>query len=92
MSALVFDTLDFADREENMQSVLDKIKDKGYVEIQDGVYLTDKENLTQEQYNWNYSDEAKNLDLTAHCFWIITDDGIIDGFDTIEDALQSIEA
>ena len=52
-----------------------------------GVYLWTKENLQEEQKGWNDEDEMKDRDFSLYPYWITTNDGQIEGFRTIEEAL-----
>lgn len=77
---------------QTLAQVKKDILDSGFSEIQEGVYLTSKATLIEEQKSWDAYDEAKNYDFSSHDFWITTDNGIKPlGFDYIVEALEELK-
>lgn len=64
---------------------LEQLKDEGWIEVVDGGYLQTQENIISDQKAWDEMDEAKKMDLTEYPIWMTTDDGHIDGYNSLEE-------
>lgn len=56
------------------RDILKELESKEYVEIAEGFYLQSKENLTEQQKNWDLNDSVKNIDFSQADFWIVSND------------------
>lgn len=74
-----------------MEVILKALEEKGFIEIQPGVFLATREDIMADQATWSEEDEAKGLDFSVSPFWITTDNGAApEGFGSIEEALRSL--
>lgn len=58
---------------------------EGSIEIQEGVYLSSKENMLAEQEGWGDQDLAKNVDFGSAPFWIHTNDGYVSPIESADE-------
>jgi len=70
---------------------LEKVLLKTYAEISPGVYLWTSKILLEEQEEWHDCDDAKHEDFSTAPYWVTTDDGCVESFDSIEEALELYE-
>mgnify|MGYP000096524068 CR=1 FL=1 len=51
-----------------------------------GVYISNKNEIIQDQHEWSDGDECKNVDFSNYNFWITTDNGAKPkGFNSLEE-------
>lgn len=59
----------------NAYDAIDSARENGWVELQDGVYLSTRANIVDEQVTWSDEDGLKSFDFSGAPYWITTDDG-----------------
>ena len=75
--------------EEKKKSVRKAIDIYGTSEVYPGIFLSTKEFLEMDHFNWNDFDKVKSMDISGYPFWITTNDGKDpEGFNTIEESLK----
>jgi len=63
----------------------------GSIEVQGGVYISTSAHMISEQLQWDDDDGQKNTDFSCNAFWIATDNGFMEGFNSIEEAMRTID-
>jgi hypothetical protein len=59
----------------NAIDAIDSARENGWVELQEGVYLSTRDNIVAEQETWPEEDGLKTFDFSSAPYWITTDDG-----------------
>ena len=63
---------------------------KGFAPIKDGVELVRSHSMELAKRDWDPQDPGQNIDFSRHIYWLVSDNGLKKGFDTIAEALESI--
>lgn len=66
-----------------------QIEEQGYYEFRAGVYVQSSEDIQSSMKESGYPDELIEP-WGAHQWWIITDDGNHQGFQTVEQAVEAL--
>jgi len=70
---------------------LQKVLLSTWAELSPGVYLWASKILLEEQEEWGDLDESKHKDFSTAPYWVTTDDGHEESFNSIEEALELYE-
>lgn len=74
-----------------LKTIKDQIEKKGYYEIINNVIFYSKERILKEQKKWDLDDTGKRWDFSVNPYWIITTSSNPHGFNTIEEAFESLD-
>ena len=70
--------------------IMGAIEKNGYIEIQDGVYLSSQESMIEGSKAWGENEH--DFDFTTYKYWMTTNSNdTIEGFDTIWEAIKRVE-
>jgi len=72
--------------EERVREANQQIETLGFVPLADGEILTAEGAERAKKYL-----NARNIDFSRHAYWLVSDNGMKKGFDTLEKALESIQ-
>ena len=58
--------------------------------LKNGVYLMTREEIIKDQKNWSNSDISKHRDFSNSAFWVITNNGIVEGYDSRDEIIKVV--
>ena len=80
------------ERRDFIAEIEERLDYEGVAEVAEGIYLNTQENILEEQREWHDDDPAKEREFSRHSFWIVTNNGVMAGFDSVADAVADVWA